>query len=200
MRAEELLAERDHVLVAFDGPVAELPAGDGMAGRLRVMLGDAKPPRKVERTDDPYVVLAHAAAIGPATERAVHTQLCRLEAEMVAAARLAPGVLSAFARLAAAGTRITVVGGLAADPIRAFLVVHGLDEHVRRLAGRTGPDRMTPGMITAAIRELVVPLEACAFVGSTDNDIAAAREAGVDVVRYRRPSEELPWFDAVAQV
>ncbi|MGC7094919.1 HAD hydrolase-like protein [Amycolatopsis lurida] len=163
MLAEELLAERDHVLVAFDGPVAELPAGHGMAGRLRVMLGDAKLPRKVERTDDPYVVLAHAAA----------------------------------------GMRITVLGGLAADPIRAFLVMHGLDEHVRRLAGRTGPDRMTPDLITAAIRELTVPLEACAFVGSTDKDIAAAREAGVEVIRYRRPSEEFPaapWFEAVAQV
>ncbi|MBN6038055.1 HAD family hydrolase [Amycolatopsis sp. 195334CR] len=188
MRAEELLTGRDHVLVAFDGPVAELPAGDDVAGRLRVLLGEAKLPRKVARTDDPALVLAHAATIGPATERAVRTQLGRLDAELVAAARLAPGVHGAFARLAAAGTRLTVIGRLAPEPIRAFLVMHGLDEYVRCLAD--------PDSIATAIRE--VALKDCLFVGSTKSDLAAARAAGVDTVRYALPAES--WFAAVGQV
>jgi hypothetical protein len=55
-------------------------------------------PRTVARTDDPFVVLDHAATIGPATERAVHAQLCRIEFDVVAAA----------------GTQITVVASLTA--------------------------------------------------------------------------------------
>lgn len=90
MHAEKLLTERDHVLVAFDGPVAELRATTPVAERLRTMLGEAPLPRKVARTDDPFVVLAYAATIGPATEQAVYAQFCRLEAEAVAATRLAP--------------------------------------------------------------------------------------------------------------
>lgn len=92
------------------------------------MLGEAKLPRKVARTDDPEVVLAHAATIGPATERAVRTQLGRLEAELVAA-----------------GTRSTVVGALLPDRIRAFLVMHGLDEHVRQ--GRGHPVRHAGNLV-----------------------------------------------------
>lgn len=67
MRAEELLLTCDHALVAFDGPITELPPGDTRADRLRAMLGEAELPRRVAKTDDPFAVIAHAATIGPAT-------------------------------------------------------------------------------------------------------------------------------------
>jgi len=205
---EKLLAERDHALVAFDGSVAELPSMTPLAGRLRTMLSEAPLPRKVARTDDPFVVLAYAATIGPGTERAVYAQFCRLEAEAVAAARLAPGVGEAFARLVAAGTRITVIGSLSTAAIRTFLVLHGLGASVRHLAGRTGPDRAllppAPDLVGAAIHEQAVPAQSCVFVGSTNDDVTAARAAGVDVIRYRRPvvspDADVParsWFEAL---
>ena len=211
MHVEKLLTERDHVLVAFDGPVAELRATTPLAGRLRTMLGEAPLPRKVARTDDPFVVLAYAATIGPGTERAVYAQFCRLEAEAVAAARLAPGVGEAFTHLAAAGTQITVIGSLATSAIRTFLVVHGLDAPVRHLAGRTGPDQAllppAPDLITAAIHAQAVPTQSCLFVGSTNDDVTAARTAGVDAIRYHRPvvspDADVPaeptrsWFEAL---
>ncbi|GAB2793380.1 HAD family hydrolase [Amycolatopsis magusensis] len=198
MTAEDLLTSRDHVVIALDGPVAELPGRNTIAARLRVLVADGRLPRKVARTEDPFAVLAHAATIGPGTERAVYAQLCRLETELAAAARITPGVEEAFAKLATAGTRLTVVSALAVEAVRTILVMHGLDRHVQRIAGRAGPDleNLPPaaGLIIAALRECLVPVEHCLFVGSTDADLTAGRAAGVETVRYRGPG---PWFDAL---
>jgi FMN phosphatase YigB (HAD superfamily) len=67
-------------------------------------------------------------------------------------------------------------------------------------------------LITAAMHQRAIPAQACLFVGSTDNDLAAARAAGVGTVRYRRqpalpitepPATEPPpldpWFAALAE-
>jgi phosphoglycolate phosphatase-like HAD superfamily hydrolase len=185
----DLLAERDHVLVALDGPLAELPPPGAMADRLRVLVSEAKLPWSVKRTADPFAVLAYAVKIGPGTGRAVHAQLSRLETELVALAPPAPGVETAFALLADAGTRVTVVSRLAVEAVRSFLVVHGLDRRVQRIAARTDPDPArlppAPGLITAAVREQATPVTSCVFIGSTGRDVAAARAAGVDVLKYR---------------
>lgn len=199
MRVEELLTGCDDVFVAFDGPVAELPAVP-VAERLRLLVADAPLPRRVARTDDPFVVLTHAATIGPATERAVYAQLCRVEYEMVGRARPADGVGAAFAALTAAGTRVTVVSGLHTDAVRSFLVMHGLAEHVRHLASRDGPGR---DLVAAAVREHAAASSSCVFVGGSRADLAVARAAGLTVVRYRRPDgsepEPGPWFGALSQ-
>ncbi len=97
----ELLSERDHVLVALDGPVAEVLSTRSIADRLRVLVSEDRLPPKVARTEDPFVVLAYAGTIGPATERAVYAQWRRIEHEVAAAARVAVGVHEAFASLAA---------------------------------------------------------------------------------------------------
>lgn len=210
MGVEQLLTECDHVLVAFDGPVAELPPSGPRAERLRVMVAGAPLPRKVARTDDPFVVLDHAATIGPATGRAVYAQLCRIEYEVIAEGRVTPGIREAMATIAAAGAQVTVVSSLATAVVRSFLVMHGLAEHVRNLAGRDGPDHTvlppSPAMITAAIHERA--MESCLFVGSTDADLAAARAAGVSSIRHRptttaapaepAPPPPNPWFDALS--
>lgn len=99
MRAEELLTRCDHALIAFDGPIAELPAV--FAGRLRTMW--------------------------PTVGR-----------------REKSGAREALATMAAAGTQVTVVSGLALRAVRTFLVIHGLLAHVKHLACRTGPDPAAP--------------------------------------------------------
>jgi phosphoglycolate phosphatase-like HAD superfamily hydrolase len=213
VRSGQLLAERDHVLVALDGPVVERLPGLPVADRLRTLVAEDRLPRKVARTEDPFVVLAFARSIGPATERAVYAQWRRIEHEVVASARLTSGVHEAFATLAASGVRITVVGSLDVMVIRALLVLHGLDAHVGRLVGRAGPDRAVlppaPDLITSAIHACAIPIESCAFVGTTDDDLAAARAAGVDTIYHRRsavapapPPETRPttWFDGLSAV
>ncbi|MFD9740515.1 HAD family hydrolase [Umezawaea sp. NPDC059074] len=213
MSAEELLKDRDHVLVALDGPVVEHLPELPVADRLRVMVAEDRLPRKVARTDDPFVVLAFAASIGPATEQAVYAQWRRIEHEVVAAARLTPGVGDAFAKLAAGGARITVVGSLDVRVMRALLVMHGLDAHVGRVAGRNDADRAAlppaPDLITSAIHAAAIPVESCVFVGTTKDDLAAARAAGVDTIHHERGTAtpappavvvSPAWFAGLAEV
>ena len=201
MLAEELLAECDHVLLAFDGPVAELPTV-AAADRLRGLIADQPLPDEVARTGDPFVVLAHAAAISPATGQALYDHLCRLEFELVGAAQETEGVRAALATLAAVGTRVTVVSGLNADAVRSFLVMHGLDVHVGHLSARTGPDPAglppAPDLVTAALRG-----DACVFIGATRADLTAAHAAGVTVLRHRHDHVSTephrnPWFVALS--
>ncbi len=204
MRVEELLTGRDHVLLAFDGPVAVLPPIQSPAARLRTMVAEAPMPPAVVDTGDPFAVIAHAAAIGPATGRAVYAQLCRIEYERVADARVTPGVREALAVLAAAGTQTTVVSGMDVAPVRTFLVLHDLAGHVRNLVARTGPHDAklppAPDLVVRAVRERAVPVGSCLFVGTTDADLIAARAAGVDVLRHDiRPPAGGPddWFAAL---
>lgn len=203
MRVGELLAGCDDVFVALDGPVAELPRVP-VAERLRLLVAEAPLPRRVARTDDPIAVLAHAATIGPATERAVYAQLCRVEYEMAGRARRTEGVGDAFGALAAAGTRVTVVSGLCTEAVRSFLV-HGLDAHVRHLVARSGPG----DDVVAALRERAGG-GSSVFVGSTRADLTAARGAGLTVARHRRGDDRDatgistvadpdPWFGALSQ-
>lgn len=200
MRVEDLLTRCDHVFVAFDGPIAELPSMP-VADRLRVLMGEIPLPRKVARTDDPFAVLAHAATIGPATERAVYAQLCRVEYELTGFAHRTDGVAEALAFLAAAGTRVTVVSGMHTAAVRSFLVVQGLSENVHHLAARDGTDPAVLPLITAVLHDHAVT--SCAFVGSTRADLTAARAAGVTAVRHRRPADEPapqdPWFGVLSQ-
>ncbi|MEU4805437.1 HAD family hydrolase [Actinosynnema sp. NPDC023587] len=209
MRVEEFLAERDHVLVAFDGPIAELPPAGSVADRLRVLVAEGGLSREVRRTDDPFEVLAHAAEIGPATARAVYAQLCRIEHELVAFAEVAPGVRGALAAITRAGTHITAVTGLDPEAARTFLVLHGLSDVVRHVVGRAGPDGAglppAPDLVALAVHERAFPVGSCAFVGGTGPDLAAARAAGVEALRYRRAPDAAdrvtppnPWFDALS--
>lgn len=176
------------MLVALDGPVVELPSTRSTADRLRLLLAEDRLPRKVASTEDPLVVLAHAGVIGPATERAVYAQWRRIDHEVLAEAAVVPGVRDAFATLAGAGVRITVVGALDVTAIRAFLVLHGLDVHVSRLAGRAERDHdllpPAPDLITSAIRAGALPASSCVVVASSPADLKAARAAGVDAVSY----------------
>lgn len=99
-----------------------------------------------------------------------------------------------------------MVSGLAADAVRSFLLVHGLGEHVRFVAARTGADRgvlpPSPDLITTAVRERA--LAVCVVVASTSTDLAAARAAGIAAVRHRGPpaadGEPPGWFEALSAV
>jgi beta-phosphoglucomutase-like phosphatase (HAD superfamily) len=200
MDVQHSLTECDAVLVAFDGPVAELPPMDTAAERLRAMVGDARLPRKVARTADPFAVLDYAAIIGPATATAVHTQLGRLELEVVSDAALRPGVAEAMTIMAAAGAKIAVVSSLTHAAVRTFLVLQGLIEYVAHIAGRARPDRSVlppaPDLLTGAIRGRAV--EDCAFVASTTADLAAGKAAGIRTYRHRPAEPSTSWFEALS--
>lgn len=190
MDVQQLLLARDLVLIAFDGPVAELPATDS-ADSLRTMVADTRMPRKVARTRDPLVVLDYAATVGPATAVAVHRQLRRIERGAVVTARPAPGVVEAMKAMVATGTKIALVSAMVIDAVRSFVVMHGLDEYVWRVAGRGGADCSVlppaPDLLLEVTRGRAA--EDCGFVGATGVDLAAGRAARISTYRYRRPAE-----------
>ena len=203
MLAEELLAGCEHVLLAFDGPVAQLPVVPA-AERLRGLIGEDRLPQQVVETGDPFVVLAHAATLGPETAQALYEHLCRVDFEVVGAGQPTEGVHAALATLGATGTRVTVVSGLHAEAVRSFLTMRGLDAHVRQISARTGPDPAVlppaPDLITAALGT-----DTCVFIGTHRKDLAAAAAAGVSVLRYQTVRDPAtldpnrnPWFAALS--
>jgi HAD superfamily hydrolase (TIGR01662 family) len=189
--AAELLAERDHVLIDFDGPVCGLFGGhlsDGEAAtRLKVLLGEGIPP-DVAKAGDPFEVLRYAVSCGPATARTIETQLKRLELEAVATAAETPGIATTLAALHAAGCTVTVVSNNSVEAIRTFLVVHGLAAHVRGISARTRPDpellKPNPFLVNEAIRSLGTSPRFCVMVGDSQADIDAAHAAGVAAIAY----------------
>lgn len=203
MRAEELLAECDHVLLAFDGPLAQLPSVPA-AERLRGLIADERLPPDVARTGDPFAVIAHGATIGPATGQALYDHLCRIDFEVVGGAVPTEGVRAALATLAAVGTRVTVVSGLHAEAVRSFLVMHGLEVHVRRVSARNGPD---PAVLPPAPDLIATALggDSCVFVGTHRIDLVAASAAGVSVLRHQTVAAPTltdpnrnPWFASLS--
>jgi phosphoglycolate phosphatase-like HAD superfamily hydrolase len=200
--AEELLAECDHVLLAFDGPVVQLPVVPA-ADRLRSLLTGPLPP-DVAATGDPFVVLAHAATLGPDAAQTMYEHLCRVDFELVGGGQATEGVHAALAVLAATGTRVTVVSGLHAEAVRSFLVARGLAVHVSLLSARTGPDPSVlppaPDLITAALGG-----DTCVYIGTHQRDLAAAAAAGVSVLRHETAAvtatadpNRNPWFAALS--
>jgi beta-phosphoglucomutase-like phosphatase (HAD superfamily) len=145
-------------------------------------------------------VLDYAATIGPATAAAVHTQLGRLEHQIVSDAALRPGAAAAVRTMAAAGAKIAVVSSLTHAAIRAFLVLHEMVGYVAHIAARARPDRSAlppaPDLLTGAILGRAV--EDCAFVASTAADLAAGKAAGIRTYRYRPVEPPVSWFDELS--
>lgn len=147
----ELLAERDHVLLDFDGPVCGIfggPVNDhDVADRLKQLLGDVLP-ADIANTHDPFDVLGYSASCGPATAKVVDTQLSRLEGEAVVSAPEAPGAADALRSLHGAGFTITIVSNNAVTAVRTFLVLHNLTSCVRRISAR---DYTDPALLNQAL-------------------------------------------------
>lgn len=186
-----LLAERDHVLLGFDGPVCTMfggpPSARDIADRLKVLLGRGLPP-DVADSGDPFDILRYAVSCGPATAKVVETQLTRLELEAVAAAVETEGLAPALAVLHDRGFTITVVSNHSTEAVKAFLVVHELTRYVRRASARVQPDperfMPNPFLIENAMRALGASPGSCFAVLGSATDIEAAHAAQVPIVGY----------------
>ncbi|RSN35977.1 HAD family hydrolase [Amycolatopsis sp. WAC 01416] len=182
---EELLQEKDHVFLDFDGPVcdvfARLPSSE-VADRLKRLVGPDLP-ADVNASADPFDVLRYAASCGPNTAHVVERQLSRLEGEAVALISPAPGVAEVLREWVAQGFTVTIVSNNSVDAIRSFLSLHELAEQVRGISARTTSDparlKPQPMLLDAAVRALGTSPRQCVMVGDSAADILAARAAGV---------------------
>jgi len=183
------MAERDHVLLAFNGPVCTIFGGSltghDMADRLRPLVGYALPP-DIERTHDPFDILRYATTCGPKTAHVVETQLRRLESEAVASAPETPGTADTLRELHQAGCTLTIVSNNSAEAIRSFLIIHDLATYIRRISARTSADpnavMPSPHLVEQAISALGTSPQFCAMVTKAPEEKQAAKAAGVTVI------------------
>jgi phosphoglycolate phosphatase-like HAD superfamily hydrolase len=192
-----LLAEREHVLLMFNGPVCSVFAGVGdrvVADRLRAYL-DPHLPDGVAA--DPFEVLTWARTRSDTTGRLVELELRKQELAAVATAVETPGALDLVRDLALRGHKVTVVSNHSADAVVTYLAGHELGRYVYEISARhsveTTPLTPDPYLLTQAILLLdTTPDRACLVAGSVA-DVQAAQAAGLPAIAYaHRPgSREL---------
>ncbi|MFJ8910472.1 HAD family hydrolase [Amycolatopsis sp. NPDC102389] len=175
----ELLQEKDHIFLDFDGPVCDvfamLPAVE-VADRLKRLVEP-----EVITSADPFDVLRYAASCGPNAARVVERQLSRFEGEAVALVSPAPGVTEVLRDWRAQGFTVTIVSNNSVDAVRSFLGMHELAEYIRGISARTYSARLKPhpALVDAAVKALGASPRQCVMVGDSAADILAARAAGV---------------------
>jgi beta-phosphoglucomutase-like phosphatase (HAD superfamily) len=177
----ELLAERDHVLLDFDGPVCAEFGGQlsdrEAAIRLHPCSARPLPLRSPARTTRSKC--SAMPPCGPATAKVV---------EAIASAPETPGAAQTMRDLHRAGFTLTIASNSSIDALRAFLQLHDLAQYVRGISARTGPDpallKPSPFLVEQAIRSLGTSSERCVLVGDSATEIEAAHAADTAAIAY----------------
>ncbi len=183
-----LLAEREHVLIGFDGVISSVfdrHAAREVADRLRSLTGP-RLPDDVATSGDPFDVLRHAIAHGPTMAQAVELELRRWELAALHRTEPLPGVTGALRRLRVAGHTVTVVSNTSMDAVGAHLGRYSLaryvDEVIGRNSGEPTPLKPDPFLVRQAVMALSVRADTCVMVVAKVRDAVAARAAGIAVV------------------
>lgn len=193
MTLTELLAERRHLLLDFDGPVCAVFGGipaphvaHHYAAILRTHGIDL--PTRVDEADDPFDVFRAAVTVDP--DRAVlaeHT-LRDLEVHAAATATLTPGIVELLDALHHSGHTVTIVSNNSSSAVAFFLACHNLNAYVRSVVGRTDPDpallKPHPHLVQQAVCELHTQPGTCVLLGDSTTDITAAHAADTAVIAY----------------
>lgn len=201
MTLAQLLADRRHVLLDFDGPVCavfgKVSARD-TATRLAADLRahSVQLPAAIDDTSNPFDVL-YAAARSDAAQLA-EPMLRALELAAVRVAPLTPGVRDALASLTRSGHTITIVSNNSTAAVRAFLTAHRLTDQLRGVVARTEPDpallKPNPHLLLLAIGQLRTEPSDCVLIGDSTTDITAAHAAGTAVIAYGNKSHKRAAF------
>ncbi|WP_181778881.1 HAD family hydrolase [Pseudonocardia pini] len=200
MTLAQLLAERCHVLLDFDGPVCAVFPGD--RGResgdaMRRLLGDrmAHLPPEVSQADDAFVVLRYFDQHEPELAEKAEQAFAAEEGRTVLTATPTPGVLDAIKALRGSGHTITIVSNNSESAILAFVELHRLGDQIEGIVGRTRSRtedlKPKPYLLRRALdKRAAAPTEAV-LIGDSVTDIQAARAAGTAVIAFaNRPEKE----------
>jgi beta-phosphoglucomutase-like phosphatase (HAD superfamily) len=187
---ENALADCEHLLLHFRGPVCDLSVRPvtAVTGRLRDLLaGQGVPlPPAVRAASDPYALLRFILAACPGLAARAEAEICRQEILAAAAARPCPGIRTLLDGLAS----VSIIGDVCPAAIKGYLarLYPRQMDRVRLIIGRLGADpallEPTPIPIVQAAQLLGVPPAACAVVASTPDSIRAARQAGARAIGY----------------
>ena len=189
---ENALADCEHLLLHFRGPVCDLSVRPvtAVTGRLRDLLADqgVPLPQAVRAASDPYALLRFILAACPGLAARAEAEICQQEILAAAAARPCPGIRT----LLDGPASVSIIGDVCPAAIKGYLarLYPRQMDRVRLIIGRLGADpallEPTPVPILQAAQLLGVPPAACAVVASTPDSIRAARQAGARAIGYAR--------------
>ncbi|MHA6795821.1 HAD family hydrolase [Pseudonocardia bannensis] len=196
MSLVQLLAERRHILLDFDGPVCAVFPGRGSqaaADAVRRALGAAEwrkiLPDRVGYSEDPFDVLRYASDRLD-REKAEQAEKALTQYEIASVRQVPPtlGALDAIATLRATGHTITIVSNNSEAAIGEFIERYGLGPDVDGIAARAGFQarrlKPEPCLLYQAIEQLGAKPGECVLVGDSITDIQAARAADVAVIAF----------------
>ena len=187
---ENALADCEHLLLHFRGPVCDLSVRPvtAVTGRLRDLLAGqgVPPPPAVRAASDPYALLRFILAACPSLAARAEAEICQQEVRAAAAARPSHGIRN----LLGGPASVSIIGDVCPAAIKGYLarLYPRQMGRVRLVIGRLGADpallEPTPVPILQAAQLLGVPPAACAVVASTPDGIRAARQAGARAIGY----------------
>lgn len=197
--AAELVADREHVLLCFNGPVCAVfppPLDSEVAQRLRTFASHGIP-----RTNDPFVVLRSAWTVSDTTGRLIELELRKHELAAVATAVETPGTLDVVKTLALRGHTVTIISDNSADSVGAYLAKHEIGQYVHEISARHSeeptPLLPDPFLITQAVHLLHTTPNRCCLIGDTVSAVKGARVARVPVVAYAADAAATAAFQAL---
>lgn len=183
-----LIAEKEHVLLGFDGVICSVfdrRAAREVADHLRFLTGP-RLPEDVAASGDPFDVLRYALGHGQTMAETVELELRRWELAALRQTAPWPDVVAALRGLRQAGHTVTIVSNTSMDAVDAHLGRHGLaryvDEVIGRNSGELTPLKPDPFLVRQAVMSLSVRAETCVMVVTKSRDAQAARAAGIEVV------------------
>jgi len=169
VNATDLLDQRDHVLLDFDGPVCSVFGGEisnvRAADCLRSIVKGAVLPAEIANGPDPFAVLRFSAQFENGARLAdVAAELERLEREAVRTAPPTVAIARVLDYLASAGHFVTIVSNNSAAAVADFLSRHGLERLARGIAARRSADpsllKPAPYLVEQAMADASVPRNA----------------------------------------
>jgi phosphoglycolate phosphatase len=204
----ERLARVRCLLLDFDGPICAIfagrPARDVVLELLDVLtIVDAQVPERLASASDPFDVLRYAATVSPDLARRVEHELRLAEIDAAATATPTAHAADLISAWRQAGRAVAVVSNNSSAAVETYLATHGIE--VDRVVARASPDvsllKPSPYLVTMAMRALSAEPEACALVGDSLSDIAAAQATGITSVGYaNKPGKHRRLSDAGADV
>ncbi|MGH3928145.1 MAG: HAD family hydrolase [Pseudonocardiaceae bacterium] len=189
-----ILTRTTALLLDFDGPVCNVFAGlsaQTVVAQLCMVLTDCgygDPPVEIEKSDDPFQVLAYAASLGDAEARYVNAAFTAHEIEAIATAEPTPAAHDLIRAWSATGRPLAIVSNNSTIAIHAYLDLHNLRPHVTHVSARTSPDpvllKPNPHLVIKTLTAFDVPAAAATFIGDSVTDIEAARAAHTMSIGY----------------
>ena len=205
-RLTALLADREHLLLDFDGPVCRLFArrpASGIAERLLDLVPSWL--RREVASPDPHEILRRVHARDPAGAVAIELALTDEESEAAATAAPTPSAHQLIATARASGRTVSIVTNNASRAVGTYLALHDLTPYVDAVAARPpdGVGRMKPhpALVKQALNEVAAGPERSMLIGNSPSDIEAASAAGVASIGFLdRPTKRRCMATATALV